>query len=152
MESTSPGKGSKPVTETGMRPAPDATSIGFWEAAGRHELTLARCAKCAEFSFPPPVVCPRCGSTDPDWEWARIPSSGTLRTWTVVRQSFLPAFVGLVPYTLVDVELHAGEGIRVVGRLLNDSGAPLSIGAAMRVVFDELDEGIAIPAFERMTT
>ena len=34
-------------------PVPDESSTPFWEAAARHVLTLARCARCGAFTHPP---------------------------------------------------------------------------------------------------
>jgi hypothetical protein len=40
---------------------PDERSAAFWEAAGRHVLTLARCSVCGTFSHPPDLACDHCG-------------------------------------------------------------------------------------------
>ena len=70
-------------------PVPDELSAPYWEAAARHELALPRCATCGQLDLPPEIVCRRCGSTTPDWSYAASAGTGSLRSWTVVRQSFL---------------------------------------------------------------
>ena len=100
-------------------PAPDPTSAGYWEAAARGELALPRCSVCARIALPPTIVCPTCGSTDPRCEFVAVDGSGAIRSWTVVRDAFLPGFADDVPYVLVDVELDVAAGAphdRTVGR------------------------------------
>lgn len=94
--------------------------------------------------MPPDVLCTACGSTDPGYEFTPVSGRGVVRSWTVVRQSFLPGFD--VPFTLVDVELAEQPGLRIVGRLLGE-GNP-SLGAPAHVVFEDLADGFAVPAFE----
>jgi uncharacterized protein len=114
-------------------PAPDEMSAPFWAATARHELALARCSRCGAYAHPPDVACPHCGS-------------GTIRSWTVVRQSFLPGFD--VPFVLVDVELDVQSELRLIGRLLSGETPGLRLGARVHVAFEDLNPDIAIPAFE----
>lgn len=126
-------------------PVPDEVSAPHWSAAADHQLTIAKCSACGAFSHPPDVVCKHCGSVTPDFQFAAIDGGGVLRSWTVVRQSFLPGFE--TPYLLVDVELDAQPGLRFVARLLDDLDVPLSIGARVEVAFEDLAESVAVPAF-----
>ncbi|SEP20002.1 Zn-ribbon domain-containing OB-fold protein [Trujillonella endophytica] len=134
-------------------PVPDPLSAPFWEAAARHVLTLSRCSDCGTLTHPPDVVCDACGSTDPRFTATPVDGRGAVRSWTVVRQSFLPGFADLVPFVLVDVQLVdpalAGQpDVRLVGRLLDGVDAPLAAGAAVRVAFEQLSPDLAVPAFE----
>lgn len=72
---------------------------------------------------------------------------GTVRSWTVVRQAFLPGFADDLPFVLVDVELVEQAELRLIGRLL-DGVVPLRINAPVVVGFEDLAPGVAIPAFE----
>ena len=137
--------GSRPV------PVPDETSAPFWAAAARHELVLARCARCATLVHPPDVACPHCRSTDPAWAFEPVDGTGVVRSWTVVRQSFLPGFDDDLPFTLVDVELDAAPDVRLIGRLVDGPDAPLRLGDAVVTVFEDLAPGVAVPAFRRAT-
>jgi uncharacterized protein len=134
------------VTESG-RPVPvaDERSREFWAAAAAHSLVLARCGRCAAISHPPDAICPHCGSTDPAFEFRPVDGPGAVRSWTVVRHSFLPGFD--VPFVLVDVELSAQTDLRLIGRLLDGPDAPLSVGAPVRVAFEDVAPGVAVPAF-----
>ena len=126
-------------------PVPDETSAPFWAATARHELALARCSRCEAYVHPPDVVCPHCGSADPDFRFSQVSGGGTIRSWTVMRQSFLPGFD--VPFVLVDVELDVQPELRLIGRLCRGETPGLRLGARVRVAFEDLAPDIAIPAF-----
>jgi len=128
-------------------PVPDEQSAPFWAAAADHVLTAARCSRCQSFTMPPDVVCPHCGSTDPAFEFRPVAGRGTVRSWTVVRQSFLPGFDGDLPFVLVDVELAEQPELRLIGRLLDGVNAALRLGDAVEVAFEEVAPGVAVPAF-----
>ena len=128
-------------------PIPDEQSAPFWTAAAEHVLTAARCARCAAYSMPPDVVCPHCGSTDPQFAFTPVSGRGTVRSWTVVRQSFLPGFDDDLPFVLVDVELVEQPELRVIGRLLDGVDAPLRLGDQVTVGFEDVAPGLAVPAF-----
>jgi uncharacterized OB-fold protein len=129
-------------------PAPDDRSAPYWQAAVEHTLTLARCGRCAEFAMPPDAVCPHCGSTEPAFVFTPVEGSGVIRSWTVVRQSFLPGFDADLPFVLVDVELTEQPRIRLIGRLLDGVDAPLTVGTPVRVAFEDIADGVCVPAFE----
>jgi uncharacterized OB-fold protein len=119
---------------------PDEVSAPFWEAAAAGRLVLARCGVCGELVHPPV-----CGH---ELVWEAVEGGGAVRSWTVVRQPFLPGFDALVPFVLVDVELDAQPELRLIGRLLDGADAPLAIGDRVEVAFDA-----GVPAFtlERAT-
>jgi uncharacterized OB-fold protein len=95
--------------------------------------------------LPPDVVCPSCGSTDPGFEFRPVDGEGRVASWTVVRQSFVSGFE--VPFVLVDVELLAAPGVRMIGRLLDGVDASLSSGARVHIEFEDLADGVSVPAF-----
>ncbi|HET9078060.1 MAG TPA: OB-fold domain-containing protein [Acidimicrobiales bacterium] len=128
-------------------PVPDDQSAPYWRAAGEHRLVLARCSACRAFCHPPDVVCPRCGRSDPAFAFEEVSGRGTVRSWTVMRQSFLPGFDTDVPFVLVDVELAEQPDLRLIGRLLDGPGAPLGVGAAVTAAFEDLPGGVSVPAF-----
>ena len=137
---------------TGSRPlpVPDEQSAPYWRSAAEGELVLARCSRCRALAHPPDVVCPHCGSTDPGFAFDPVSGAGTVCSWTIVRQSFLPGFDDEVPFVLVDVALDAASeesDVRLIGRLLDGPDAPLSVGARVMVSFERLDDGVAVPAF-----
>jgi uncharacterized OB-fold protein len=128
-------------------PVPDERSEIFWKAASEHVLTLARCSRCAALTHPPDEVCPHCHSTDPAFEFTPVSGRGAVRSWTVMRKSFLPGFDHDVPFVLVDVELAEQSDLRLIGRLMDGVNAPLAVGDAVRLAFEEIAPGVAVPAF-----
>jgi uncharacterized protein len=136
------------VTAHRPLPVPDATSAPYWAAAADHVLAVARCGQCAGFALPPDSVCPHCGSTSPEFEFVPVSGRGTVRSWTIVRQSFLPGFDDLLPFMLVDVELDAQADLRMIGRLLGGVGGDVRVGTAVVAAFEDLTPDISVPAFE----
>lgn len=128
-------------------PVPDAHTAGYWEAAARDVLAIARCSVCDVFSHPPGLVCTSCGSLDPRFRFDPVSGFGTIRSWTVVRQALLPGFDREIPFMLVDVELEEQAGLRISGRLLDGPAAVPRAGERVRADFERLADGIAVPAF-----
>jgi len=132
---------------TGTRPVPvpDERSAPFWEAAREHTLALARCSRCEALSHPPGLSCAHCGSMDPGYTYAPVDGSGVIRSWTVMRQSFLPGFD--VPFVLVDVELDAQKDLRLIGRLVDGPDAAFKLGTSVSMVFEDIADRVSVPAF-----
>lgn len=138
-------------------PVPDATSAAYWANTAQHVLSVARCAVCTKLVLPPDVMCPRCGTGTPDWEFVPVSGRGTVRSWTVMRQSFLPGFGDDVPFVLVDVELAEQAELRLIGRLLDGvtvlaEDGPLRIGTRVEVAFEDIADGISVPAFRLVSS
>jgi uncharacterized OB-fold protein len=128
-------------------PVPDDTSAPFWQAAGEGRLVLARCSACDHAVHPPSPICPACGTTEPAYEFRPVSGRGAIRSWTVLRQAFVPGFVDDLPVVLVDVALDGTDDVRLIGKLLDGASAAPALGAAVEVTFEHLDDGSAIPAF-----
>jgi len=128
-------------------PVPDEQSSPFWQAAADGVLVIARCGRCSTYAHPPDLVCPSCGHTDPAFTFEPVSGRGTVRSWTVVRQAFLPGFDDAVPFLLVDVALDELDDVRLIGRLVDGPDAPVQLGDRVTTTFDELAEGGAVPAF-----
>jgi uncharacterized OB-fold protein len=126
-------------------PVADEISAPYWEACARHVLTLPRCSDCGEFTLPPDISCPNCQSLDPRFAFVAVSGRGRIRTWTVIRHSFLSGFD--LPFLLVDVELDEQPKVRMIGRLVDGPDAAIAIGDAVTVTFDDLAPGVAVPAF-----
>lgn len=129
-------------------PVPDERSAPYWEAAARHVLTVARCSRCRAWSLPPDLTCPRCLSSDPAFTFEPVDGRGTVRSWTIVRQSFLAGFADEVPFLLVDVELAEQPDLRMIGRLLDGPDAPVRLGDPVVVAFEDVAPGVSVPAFK----
>jgi uncharacterized OB-fold protein len=91
-------------------------------------------------------VCPNCLSADPRYEYTTVDGGGTVRSWTVIHDAFLPGFDD-VPFVLVDVELDVQSDLRMIGRLLDGVDADLDAGAHVDVAFEDIGDDVAVPAF-----
>jgi uncharacterized OB-fold protein len=128
-------------------PVPDEQSAGYWAAAAKHVLALARCSRCRAIAHPPGVVCTRCLDPEARFEFVPVEGGGAVRSWTVIRDSFLPGFRDAVPFVLVDVELDAQADLRLIGRLVDGVRADLRLGDRVIAVFDDIAPGVSVPAF-----
>src|SRR6476661_2920919 len=136
-------------------PAVTEDSAGFWEGTAAGELRIQRCSNCNRLRFPPRPMCPYCNSLDNTWD----PMSGTGRVWSFVvpHPPLLPAFMEVAPYNVIVVELDEDPTIRVVGNLLASPDgaiydvdpATIEIGGAVRVVFQDAGEDVALPRWVR---
>jgi uncharacterized protein len=93
------------------------------------------------------VVCPICQHPDPAFTFEAVAGGGTIRSWIIVRQSFLPGFADQLPLVLIDVALDAQPDIRLIGRLLDGSEATLEIGQRVELAFEDLAPDVSVPAF-----
>jgi uncharacterized OB-fold protein len=102
----------------------DRDSRPWWEALGRHELVLQRCADCSAWRWPAREMCGRCGSFS--WTWQPLSGRGTLNSWIVNHHQFsadLPS-----PYVVATVRLDEQEDLLLLGGF-DDAGGPPVIDA-----------------------
>jgi len=120
-------------------PSPDwdekSVDAPFWEAARRHRLAVQRCAGCGTYRWGPEWICHACGSFDTRWE--EVEGKGRIYSWERCWHPAHPALKEAGPYIVVLVELpHAGS-IRLLGNLLGDPLADVSIGQEVRACFED---------------
>lgn len=127
------------------KPLPQITaeSRPFWEGCRRHELRIQRCRACGAVQHYPRGVCARCWSDD--LEWRASAGRGTLYSFTVVHRTQARGFKDDLPYVLAYVEL--AEGVQVMTNIVGADPARLAIGMALRVVFEDVGDEVAIPRF-----
>lgn len=130
---------------TSKKPLPrvDEETKGYWEACRRHELYVQRCRACGAKRHYPRALCPKCLSGDT--EWLRCAGTGTVYTYTVTHQNQAPGFRDGLPYVLAYVELD--EGVRLLTNVVECPPEAVHIGMRVEVVFEDVDEEIAIPRF-----
>jgi uncharacterized protein len=126
-------------------PLPDAASAGFWEAAGRHQLAIQRCGHCGHLAHPPALICPRCLSTDPRFGFETVSGRGVLRTWTIMRDAFLPGFRDDIPWAIGEAELDGTGGVRLLARLADGPDGPYRPGAPVETIFEDIEPGLSLP-------
>ena len=124
-------------------PVIDERSRPWWDASRRHELLLQSCGICGHVAFPPVSCCPNCRAADPSW----IPASGrgTIWSWTVFHKSYFTGFAADIPYAVAIVELD--EGPRLWTQVIGVPNSDLSIGLAVRAVFDDVTAEVTLVKF-----
>ena len=130
-------------------PAVNAETNGWWEAAADHRLVVQRCRACGTTRHPPGPVCPHCRSTAA--EWLDLPGTGTVFTFTVVRQAFIASLADHIPYVVIAVDLQGGHGTRLVSNLIDIDPSDVSIGMAVDVVWEDMGPQLALPRFRPAT-
>ena len=113
---------------------------------------MQRCSECGWYNYPPNVICTSCLADPPKFEWAAVSGTGRVKTWTVMRDSFLPGFDDDVPYVVADVELAKQAVLRMVARLVGIDEHQVRLGLPVEVVFDDVADGLAVPQFKRVTS
>jgi uncharacterized protein len=121
-------------------PLPDtdwAPTAPFWAAAAEHRLSLPQCDSCGRLVWYPSDACRRCGS-DGGRTWVDLSGRGTLFSWVVVHQQFLPQYDP--PYVTALVAVDEDPTVRLATRLVDvdpvDPG--LTIDQPVDVVFGPL--------------
>ena len=134
------------MTDAPQKPLPVITesTAPFWEGTRRSEFLLQRCLSCDEPRFPPKPVCSHCWSTEHRW----VPAAGTgsVYSYTVVHRAGMPAFREDVPYVIAVIDLD--EGVRVMSNLVGCDPEDVSVGMAVRVLFEEASEEMTLYRFE----
>ena len=128
-------------------PVPDPRSAGFWSAAARHVLALQRCDSCGRIAHPPVVICPACLSDEARFTFVPISGRGRLRTWTVMRDAFLPAFRQEIPWVIGEAELDDARGVRLLARVAAPADTSFTLGTPIETVFEDVAPGVALPVF-----
>lgn len=123
-------------------PMPDQDSEGFWAAAQEHRLVVRHCQSCSRSHFYPRRRCPYCLSDDTSW--LDHPGTGTIVSYTVVRQAGTRAFKDRVPYILAVIDL--GDGVHMMSNVDADP-MTVSIGQPVRVAW-RTDGDMELPIFE----
>lgn len=124
-------------------PESDGLSRPYWEGLRSERLLVQRCARCRTWQWGPEWMCHRCHQFDPAWE--EIEPVGRIYSWERCWHPVHPALKDQGPYIAALVELPQCDGIRMVGNLLGDPLQEVSIGAAVRGVFEHHAQ--AKPAF-----
>jgi uncharacterized OB-fold protein len=129
----------------------DPASAPFYEGTRERELRVQRCPDSGRLIFPPRTRSPYGSHRTP--EWTAVSGRGSIWSFVVAHPPLLPAYASRAPYNVVAVALEEDPTVRLVGNLVAREGAPIDsvdpetieIGAPVRVVFDEVAEGVVLP-------
>lgn len=118
-----------------------SSTAPFWEAARQGRLVLPHCQSCGRAHWYPRHTCPFCASQD--LAWTPSQGSGTLETFTVVRQPFSTAGARREPPYVVAI-VRLADGPRMTTSLVDCPLDGLRVGLPVRVRFDDAS-GLDVP-------
>jgi uncharacterized OB-fold protein len=116
----------------------------FWRGGAEGELRFLRCGDCRSYVHPPAPLCPQCLSRSLAPE--AVSGRAVVHTFTVNHQPWIPGFDP--PYVVAIVELEEQAGLRLTTNLVHCESGDVAIGMPVRVVFEDLGEGVFLPLFE----
>ena len=115
----------------------------YWSGLRENLLRVQQCQACQGFQWGPEWICHHCHSDDVTF--VEVAAEGVIYSYERVWHPVHPALSDQGAYVVVLVELpHAGN-IRMVGNLLGDAEADVTIGGGVRGVFEHHED--ADPAF-----
>jgi uncharacterized OB-fold protein len=124
-------------------PARDGLDAPFWLGLAEERLLLQRCSRCRGWQWGPEWNCHRCHAFDLAWE--PVTPAGRIYSYERIWHPVHRALQDQGPYLVVLVELPQADHVRMVGNLLGDPTAEVSIGAPVVGVFEHHAD--ASPAF-----
>ena len=128
-------------------PVPDLDTAPYWEAAKKHELRVPHCPKCNLYVWVPKPRCPQC-LTQP-LEWLRMSGRGKVRSFVIMRDTFVKHFPP--PYAVAEVELEEQPGLVIYTNILDCDVSDVRIGLPVEVTFDDRSPEVTIPQFRPRT-
>jgi acetyl-CoA acetyltransferase/uncharacterized OB-fold protein len=124
-------------------PQPTLASAQFWASGEDGILRIARCQSCRQWSHPRPVICPNCMSRDIALE--PVSGKAVVVGYTVNEHQWLPTMPP--PYVVAVVALLDAPGVRLTTNIVGCKPKTVSVGMAVRVLFERADDEIWIPLF-----
>jgi hypothetical protein len=114
----------------------------FWDGAREGKLVLQRDRETGAVHWPPKPAYWKGGRL----EYFAASGRGTVYTYVVGLEPFLPAFQHLLPHIMVVVQLP--EGPRIVGHMVRCTPEEMRFGMPVRVVFKRLTDRVTLPVWE----
>jgi len=134
-----------------LLPPIEAENAPFWEGCREGELRMQRCSETQRLIFPPRALSP--WAPRAATEWVPVSGRGTIYSYVVPHPPLLPWYGERAPYNVILVALDEDPNVRLIGNLLAREGgeinevdpASIEIGAAVRVVFEKINDEIHFP-------
>ena len=130
-----------------MQPPTTALTEPFWEATREGRLLVQWCLDCDEPVFYPREFCPGCLGTN--LEWRDASGAGTVYAVTVEHRPQNPGMAAMAPYAVALIDLD--EGIRMLSNVVGCPPDDVAVGMAVRVTWEDLDDGRKLPQWEPAT-
>jgi uncharacterized OB-fold protein len=116
----------------------------FWDSAKRHALEMQRCSNCERFRYPVADFCPRCLSSE--HEWQPVSGKAELFSFIIVHQRYDPSFADDLPYNVAVVELD--EGPRLVSNIVGVPNGDIRVGMPLTITYEDVTEEFTLPKFK----
>ena len=120
----------------------DPLTKPFWDGCRAGELRIQRDGASGVHHWPPKPAGFRGGRL----AWVAASGRGTIFSFVVAHEPFLPALRHLLPLVLVLVELE--EGPRLVGYMVGCTPRDVRFGLPVRVRFKVLNDRVTLPVWE----
>lgn len=114
-----------------------------WAAARERKFLIQRCQDCGKLWFPPQPNCSHCLGTA--IEWMPVSGRGTVFSFVVYHQAWLPGYREELPYNVAIVELD--EGVRLINNIVGIPNDEIRIGMPVEVTFEDVTPDVTIPRF-----
>jgi uncharacterized OB-fold protein len=124
---------------------PDVWTKPFWDAARERRLVAARCTACGKFRMPPTAICWNCHSRE--MEYAELPGTGLVYTFTITRHALVPETRAALPYVVATIALDGAPGARLISNVIGVEPEAVKIDMPVEVVFDAVTPELVIPRF-----
>lgn len=134
----------QPTTMQRVQPPVTPLTEPFWEATREGRYLLQWCLDCGEPIFYPREICPRC--LDSNLEWREASGDATVYAVTVEHRPQDKRNTELAPYVVALVDL--AEGVRVLSNVIGCPPDDVSVGMAVRLTWEPLEDGRRLPQFE----
>ena len=109
------------------------------EIPQRYRFEASKCTKCGKVSFPPRLICPKCGCQK--FRTINLKDAGKILTYTVIRVG-PDKFSKETPYAIGIVEVS--DGVRLTTQIVDTDVDKLKIGQKVKLVFRKIqDDGKA---------
>jgi uncharacterized OB-fold protein len=134
------------MREKDLHALPEITpeNAAFWSGGAHGALMITLCGDCQLAIHPPQIICPKCLSRN--IAPRAMPGTGTVYTYTVNHQPWLPGMA--VPFALAVVDVDGAPGVRVTAEVVGQDPDAISIGQRMRIVFEQAAEDVWLPQWQ----
>ena len=120
-------------------PVSDEASKPFWDAVNEKRLMVQNCTSCKNLQYPPRPACRDCGSEN--LEWTETSGRGQILANMVVADGRLAQTRPDQPFNLAVVTLDEEPRINFFSNLPGLPPYQVPIGAAVEVIFEEVEPG-----------
>lgn len=128
------------------KPLPNTKGIAeqFWNGLKNRQFLVQKCSDCKSQIFYPRVICPYCGTPDP--EFKEHNGLGEIYSFTIIYKTRHPEFKKDVPYALALIDLDGGG--RMMTNIIECDIEDVKIGAPVEIQFTDVTDSITLPHFK----